>query len=92
MFLAYRPDADELSDADATFGTVIELEGSELYASDGPKNATTVYAGNDKGRLVRVWEDPDIGNAGGTIVALGAAYGLKKVGSDLGRGLTGVLA
>lgn len=92
VFLCYRPDADELSDADATFGALIELEGSELYGSDGPKTQTVIYAGNDKGRLVRVWEDPDIGNAGGTVVALGAAYGLKKVGADLGRGLSGVLA
>lgn len=91
FFLCYRAPQDELSEVDATFGAVFELEGSELYASDGPKTATQVFAANDRGRLVRLWEDPEIGNSGGSVIALGAAYDVKKVGADLGRGLSGVL-
>lgn len=92
VFLCYRAPQDELSEADATFGAIFELEGSELYASDGPKTATQVYAANERGRLVRLWEDPEIGNSGGTVIALGASYDMKRVGADLGRGLSGVLA
>lgn len=92
VFLGYRAPQDELSEADATFGAIFELEGAELYNSEGPKTVSQVYAANDRGRLVRLWEDPEIGNSGGTVIALGAAYDMKKVGADLGRGLSGVLA
>lgn len=92
VFLFYRAPEDELSDSDATFASVFELEGNELYSSDGPKTTSQVYAAGDRGRLVRVWEDPEIGNSGGSVITLGAAYDLQKIGADLGRGLSGVLA
>ncbi len=91
VFLCYRAPQDELSEADATFAAIFELEGQELYASEAPKTTSQVYAANDRGRLVRLWEDPEIGNSGGSVIALGAAYDMKKVGADLGRGLSGVL-
>ena len=91
FFFCYRAPQDELSEVDCTFAAVFELEGTELYNSDAPKTATQVYAANERGRLVRLWEDPDIGNSGGSVVSLGAAYDVKKVGADLGRGLSGLL-
>ncbi|MDR3684772.1 MAG: hypothetical protein P4L11_13675 [Geothrix sp.] len=89
FWMGYKAPTQEIGTEQITFGAMIQVQNFTLK---GANRESQVYASSEKGTLVRVWEDENRGFAGTAMVQVGRKYSMAQVATDLGRGLSGLLA
>lgn len=88
FMFAYRNPNLEIGTEQITWAAQVRVES---FLLKGAPSSAQVYAGSDKGTLVRAWENPDRGFSGAAMIQVGRKYDLKVVAADLAYRLTGTL-
>lgn len=91
VLMGYRSPEAELVEQDASWAALFKLE-SFGDLPDAQRTTSQIYSAQDRGTLVRLWEDPKRGVSGASMVAVSTAYQVKITGNDLAARYSGVLA